>query len=286
MLGMLAVGLLAMSMAASAAHSGERSPDRDLEIAPTAKGFERSEAMAISQGAIGRAVGNHRFVDTDGTPLTLDQFAGKPLIVSLVFTSCAHICPATTQYLKKAVAQARSTFGNDRFNVVTIGFDARRDTPEAMATYARRQGVSGAGWHFLAADQATVDGLAAELGFLYFPSGGGFDHLIQSTIVGGDGVIYRQVYGIDFELPHLFEPLKELIYALAPDQSFYASLSNRVRLFCTVYDPASDSYRFSYAIFVGLAMGLLLGLVAIQMLVREWAKYRRSALRAQTGVDA
>lgn len=244
----------------------------------TQDGFDRTQALAISQAALGRSLGNHALVASDGTPVTLDRFSGKPLVVSMIFTSCAHICPATTQNLRKGVAEARRNFGTDSFNIVTVGFDAPRDTPEAMREFARRQGVTDAGWYFLAADQSTIDAMARDLGFIYFPSGGGFDHLIQSTIVDGEGVIYRQVYGIDFALAHLVEPLKELVYSLEPEQSLFQSLTNRIRLFCTVYDPASDSYRFSYAIFVGLIIGLILGAVAVYLLAREWAQHRRHNL--------
>lgn len=242
----------------------------------TQGGFDRTQALAISQGALGRHLGDHELLASDGRPVALGQFAGKPLVISMIFTSCAHICPATTQNLREGVAEARRNFGRDSFSVVTIGFDAPRDTMEAMREFARRQGIDEPNWYFLAADQPTIDAIAQDLGFIYFPSGGGFDHLIQSTIVDRNGSIYRQVYGIDFALAHLLEPLKELIYALEPEQSLYQSLTNRIRLFCTVYDPASDSYRFSYAIFVGLVIGLVLGAVAVYLLGREWARNHRS----------
>jgi protein SCO1/2 len=194
-----------------------------------------------------------------------------------VFTSCAHICPATTQQLRRGVELARQALGTDSFNVVTIGFDVARDTPDMMAEFARRQRAELPGWDFLSADKATIDRLSAELGFVYQPAGGGFDHLIQSTIVDQDGVVYRQVYGIDFKLPHFVEPLKALVFGIEPDQSIYEELTNRIRIFCTVYDPASDSYRFSYSIFVGLVVGLLMGTAAIWALIREWRGYRRAS---------
>jgi len=273
--------LLAMVIPAVAA--GASSEARAMR---TQEGFDRTQALAVSQAALGRSLGDHVLQASDGSPVTLDTFSGKPLVVSMIFTSCAHICPATTQNLRKAVAEARRNFGNDSFNVATIGFDAPRDTPEAMREFARRQGLRDAGWHFLSADQSTIDAIARELGFLYFPSGGGFDHLIQSTIVDGKGVVYRQVYGIDFALTHLLEPLKELVYSLEPEQSLYQSLTNRIRLFCTVYDPASDSYRFSYAIFVGLVIGLMLGAAAVYLLAREWARHRRHNLLVARRGDA
>jgi len=238
--------------------------------------FDRDQALGLSQGALGRRISDFQLTDTNGNSRQLSDYLGKPLVVSLIFTSCAHICPATTQHLKRGVATARQALGDDSFNVVTIGFDTDRDTPEMLARFASQQGVDLAGWDFLATDSDTIKRLSADLGFLYFPAGGGFDHLIQSTILDAEGVVYRQIYGIDFKIPHLVEPLKELVFGLKPDQSIYEDLTSRIRLFCTVYDPASGSYRFSYAIFVGLVIGLIMGAAAIYLLIREWGSYRNS----------
>jgi protein SCO1/2 len=47
---------------------------------------------------------------------------------------------------------------------------------------------------------------------------------------------------------------------------------DRLRLLCTVYDPSQDRYRFSYAIFIGLFIGLAsLGGTA-WLLVRLWRR--------------
>lgn len=236
--------------------------------------FDRDRAIAFSQAAIGSRVGNHTLLRTDGTPAALADYRGKPLVVSLIFTSCAHICPATTRHLYRAVAEARQALGQDSFRVITAGFDTARDTPEIMADFARRQGLQMTGWDVLAADESTMAQLVADLGFIYYPAGGGFDHLIQSTVIDSEGVIYRQVYGIDFSIPHLVEPLKELVFDTRSEQPLYQALANRIRLFCTVYDPASDSYKFSYAIFIGLAIGLALGAAALVVVIREWQHLR------------
>ena len=37
-------------------------------------------------------------------------FNGKPLVLSLLYTSCYHICPMTTRHLSKVVEKARAIF--------------------------------------------------------------------------------------------------------------------------------------------------------------------------------
>ena len=218
--------------------------------------FDYDEALATSQGAVGRQLGAYRFVDTEGNAVTLEQFRGKPLVISMIFTSCYQICPMTTRHLSTVVDKARDALGNDKFSVVLIGFDTRVDTPDAMRHFGNKQGLAGRGWSLLSTDQNTVDELSRDLGFLYYPSSNGFDHLIQATIVDADGKVFRQVYGQVFDTPLLVDPLIDLVYGRAtPEQPLLENLINRVRLFCTTYDPARDGYYFDYSLFVGMLIG-------------------------------
>ncbi|MBM3555194.1 MAG: SCO family protein, partial [Alphaproteobacteria bacterium] len=50
--------------------------------------LDEKKAMAYSQDAIGRHVGDASFVDSDGKARRLADFAGKPVLVSLIYTSC------------------------------------------------------------------------------------------------------------------------------------------------------------------------------------------------------
>jgi protein SCO1/2 len=175
------------------------------------------------------------------------------------------------------VRKARRVLGDSSFSVLTVGFDTANDHAAAMRTFATQQSVDIQDWTFLSTDQPTIDALSADLGFQYFPSPSGFDHLIQSTIVDAGGIVFRQVYGIQFDTPHLIEPLKVLVFGEDPTDSLFDQITARVKLFCTVYDPASDSYKFDYSIFVGLFIGLSLGTIFLYLLIREW-RFSRSRL--------
>jgi len=240
--------------------------------APGVAEFSREEALAFSQAAIGETLAGVALVAPDGQQVAVEDFRGKPLVISMIFTSCHHICPSTTQYLQEVVKKARGALDEDSFQVVTVGFDVANDNPERMAQFGRSNGVNDPGWQFLAGDELAIDSLVSQLGFIYLPSSRGFDHLIQSTIVDADGKIYRQVYGITFPTPQLIEPLKELVFGHPREQSSLSYLGNRIRLFCTVYDPATDSYRIDVSVFIGTIVGIITSLVFGRVLFREWRK--------------
>jgi protein SCO1/2 len=234
--------------------------------------FSHDEALAYSQAAIGQPVGEVELTRADGSAVTLENFRGKPLVISLIFTSCHHICPTTTRNLDEVVQKAREALGADSFEVVSVGFDTRNDTPERMAQFRRAAGVDDKRWGFLSADAGNMAELVGQLGFIFTPSPRGFDHLIQSSIIDAQGKVYRQVYGISFPTVQLVEPLKQLVFGEPREQSTLDYLTNRIRLFCTVYDPASDSYRIDISVFIGTIVGLIVSILFGAVLIKEWRR--------------
>lgn len=262
----LICGLLLHMLAAPVA--GASSQSISTTAAPV---FDYDQALAVSQSALGNQLGNHAFIDTDGNRLSLDQLRGKPLVVSMVFTSCYQICPMTTRHLAKMVQKARKALGEDSFNVAVIGFDSAVDTPDAMRFFAAKQGVSDNGWQLLSANEQTIVSLSEELGFQFYPSSNGFDHLIQATVIDAEGKVYRQVYGQVFDTPLLVDPLIELVLGRSPpEQPLLENLVDKIKLFCTTYDPVRDGYYFDYSLFLGMLIGGTIILFAGTIVFRGW----------------
>lgn len=216
-----------------------------------------AEALRISQAAIGRTVQDVRLTVADGEGLTFEALRGRPVVLSLVYTSCYYVCPSLTLRLRETVKVARQALGTDKFSVVTVGFDTPNDSPERMQSYARERGAIQPGWYFASTDAAGIERLATTVGFTYFPSPKGFDHITQTTIMDARGRVVLQVYGDDFAPPLVVEPLKKLVWGQNLDRRTFEGLVNTVRLFCTIYDPSSGRYRFDYSLIVNIAAGSL-----------------------------
>ncbi len=255
----LAAGLLVLALSAQAATT----PDAE-------------ETLARSRAVLGDTLPDLPFRDTEGRVVRLGELRGRPLLVSLVYTACADICPTLIQNIYPIIENAQEMFGPDSFRVVTIGFDAARDTPERMRSFARSQGVDLPGWLFLSAEQKTIDALTEAVGFTIYPLAGGFGHLAQVTVVDAEGRIYRQIYGADFDPPQIVEPLKDLVYGRYRPMSGIEDVLDRIRLFCTIYDPDSGRYYFNYALFIRIAIGSGALFLVLLVIVREW---RRSPAR-------
>ncbi len=243
---------------------------------PAGRSLDPRDALAISQRAIGTTLGDYTLIDRGGRAVRLASYRGKPLVVQFVYTGCFQACPTATKFLGRAVVEAQRTLGPDAFRVVTVGFNLPFDTREAMGEFQRKQGIDLPRWEFLAADTATVDGLARDTGFVWVPTGGGFDHLTQVTIVDGDGRVYRQVYGESFELAMLTGPLRELLADARTPPPDLAGLLERVRILCTVYDPLTGRYRLNYGLFIEIAVGLSVVGATLWFLGSEWRRQRRA----------
>ena len=248
-----------------------------LFLAQPAAGLDEKESLRVSQAAIGTQLGDYVFRDSEGREVRLSALRGQPLVVNFVYTGCFQVCPAATQYLAQSVAEAERALGPGKFRVATIGFNLPFDTPQAMKQFARKANITSSNWIFLTPDAATLPQLLADFGFRFEQTVSGFDHVLQASIVDGDGRIYRQLYGESFAAPQFVGPLVELVTRTPRPAGDLASYLEQVKLLCTVYDPASGRYRVNYAIVIELFVGASIFLIGIPALAIEWRRRRTKA---------
>jgi protein SCO1/2 len=260
-LAAIAIAALLLLPAGAVANDGRLDPKRAIE---------RSES------AIGRSLGAYTVTTTDGQALALASLREKPLVISLVYSACSSVCPVTTQRLIDAVSEANRMFGPDRFEVLTIGFDARNDTPARMAQFASMQGIKAPNWRVASADAATINAVLRDLGFSYANVAGGFDHITQTTILDRGGRVHRHVYGEDFPLRMFMEPLRELISGQSAPLTV-SGVIDRIKFICTTFDPGAGRYKIDYGLIFGSVIAGFSLLLFFLVILREW---RKTAQRA------
>lgn len=236
----------------------------------------RVDALKVSEAALGRKISDHVLRDAKGGTVRMSELLGRPVVLSLVYTSCVQACPIVTQTLLRAAEKGVQALGIDSFTVVTIGFDAAVDSPEALSEFARKQGAELSNWRFLAADAETAARITEETGFTFYRSSRGFDHITQTTLLDKEGKVFRQIYGDIFDPPVLVEPMKDLILGRGAPVASVSALVDRVRYLCTLYDPVADRYRFDYSLFIQFGIGILgLGTI-VYALIRAMRQTRKS----------
>lgn len=130
--------------------------------------------------------------DQSGHAAALDRYQGQPVMVSMFYASCPHVCPmliATAQRLERELPEAQ----RGRLRVLMVSLDPRRDTPEKLRELAQRHNVDLSRWTFARAEAADVRRLAAVLNIQYreLPDGE-FSHATVITLLRPDGRIEAQ----------------------------------------------------------------------------------------------
>jgi protein SCO1 len=250
--------------------------------APAVPALDAADAMRASQAVMGQTVGDHTLLDREGRPVRLSSYRGKPLLVSFIYTGCFQVCPTTTRSLDETVRALQGRFGDNQFNVISVGFNQPADSPQALKAFAAQHRISRPNWDFLSPPPPTVDSLTRDFGFRYAATPAGFEHVLQVTLVDPQGRIVRQVYGDRVAADALGEPMKQLLVGapLSPSSPL-ADLIDQVRLLCTVYDPKTGTYRVDYRLPLEVVGGLLFIFAMGVFTFNEW-RARRARRKSLT----
>jgi protein SCO1/2 len=245
---------------------------------PTGNSNEVLKKVNIEQKLNNQIPLDLRFRDEAGREVALGDYFkdGRPVVLTLVYYECPMLC---NQVLNGEVGafQALSFTPGKEFEVVTVSFD-EREGPELAAkkkeTYLRRyrREGSGAGWHFLTGDRASIDALAQAVGFRYAwdEQSQQFAHASALMVATPAGRLSHYFYGIEYSPKDLRLALVEA------SEGKIGSPVDSLILYCYHYDPAAG--RFAPVMGVLRAAGVLtvLGLVALLFYLRRVTRRRQA----------
>ena len=131
--------------------------------------------------------------DAQGRTRHLAEFRGQPFVASMIYTHCTSVCPRITADLK-ALDRALPAEVRARTRFLLFSLDPERDTPAALAGFARERGLDPERWTLLAAGPDDMRTLAAVLDVRFRPDAGGeIAHSAVIVVVDREGVIrFRQ----------------------------------------------------------------------------------------------
>jgi protein SCO1 len=166
-----------------------------------------ASVLALGQGSYLADIGPAppvRLIDSERRPFSLDSLRGKVVLVSFLYTTCNGSCPATASRLDRVRRDLREggLWGRS-VEFVSISLDPGRDTPEALANYAKIYRAEPKTWHFLTGEPARVAEVIgswdmwAKLG----PSGV-IDHPSRVFLLDPKGH-RREIYNLDSLTPEM-----------------------------------------------------------------------------------
>lgn len=137
--------------------------------------------------AAGDTLPDVTYSDQNGHKVSIGGLRGHTLIMTFIYTNCADACPLVTAKFARLAAALPA----DRFELLEISIDPARDSPAAIANFARAHGVHAPNWHVLTGDARLVDSFAKPLGVSVIAGGHGeLLHSERTVIAGPDGRIH------------------------------------------------------------------------------------------------
>ena len=128
-------------------------------------------------------------VDQNERAFALDSFRGKPLLISMFYSSCQFVCPRIVESLRRTEAGLPADLrGSVPLLMVTI--DTVHDTAAVLKAMAQERQLDENVWTLARSDARNARKLAALLGIQYreLPSGE-FNHTSLILLLDADGRI-------------------------------------------------------------------------------------------------
>jgi protein SCO1/2 len=155
----------------------------------------------------GDAVPDFKLRNQDGRPIHLNQFRGKALVLTFIYTRCPspEFCPRVTRNfaaLEKRMAANPGLYAKS--HLLSVSFDPEHDTPERLRAY----GVTYMGndsknafahWEFAVPEKPVLAEMAKffDLG-MTVNADTMITHTLSTTLIGPDGKVVRFYPGNDW----------------------------------------------------------------------------------------
>lgn len=280
-LGMVlsAAVLVLFSLDSNAKYDGTPAPKVANEQADELKGVGIDEKLGAKLDL------SLQVKDEAGNVVPLSSyFDGKhPVILSPVYFSCPGLCNFHLNGLTDGLKLMEKDWGvGGKYQVISLSFDSK-ETPDLAAnkkqTYMKLYGREGAekGWHFVTADEATVQAITKALGFKFRwdEKANEWAHASAAVILTPDGTISRYLPGISFQPQDI---------KLALNEAAEGKIGNFVEhlvLYCFKYDPQQSKYTlaaFNVMQLGGAVMVLVMAIWLLPVYIRS-RKAKKSAGR-------
>ncbi len=149
----------------------------------------------------GDVVPDFVFLNQSGKTVRLEQFRGKPLLLTFIYTRCPipDYCPLMSSNFREVLRLLQSDpAAFAKAQLLSISIDPEHDTPAVLHSYGtgyvRAIDPNFQHWQFVTGSPEEVRKAADIFGISYDQTSGQIMHNLRTALVGADGKIIK-VYG-------------------------------------------------------------------------------------------
>jgi protein SCO1/2 len=182
-------------------------------IAHSPASAEKAAAVHIPQP--GEEVPDFKLVNQNGKNISLHQYRGQTLLLTLIYTRCPFpdFCPRVSHEFSAIDQKVRADPARyGKTHLLSISFDPAHDTPKVLRAY----GFSCANskdlalfnrWEFAAIHQAELPEFADYFALTYKEEGGLITHSLSTAVISPDGKILKWYHGADWQASDLLQDI-------------------------------------------------------------------------------
>ncbi len=154
----------------------------------------------------GEEVPNFALINQDGRKIHLQQFQGKPLLLTFIYTRCPfpdYCLRMSHNFLEVMQELQKSPQVFAKAQLLSISIDPATDTPPVLRTYGKTY-VDGIDpkfqhWEFATGSPEEVRRTADFFGLVYNQKDGQIVHSLSTVLIGGDGKVLKVYSGNDWK---------------------------------------------------------------------------------------
>lgn len=173
---------------------------------------------------IGANAPDATLVNQDGKQIKLQQYRGRALVVTFIYTRCP--LPDYCTLMSKNFAEINRELDKlpelrERSHLLSITLDPAYDSPKVLRSYGAAhtenyQGEKFEGWEFATGKHEEIQRVANFLGLSYTQEGEQINHSLRTAIIAPDGKLYKLYRGNEWKPAEVINDLRELNGARQP----------------------------------------------------------------------
>lgn len=167
---------------------------------------------------IGASVPDAALVNQDGKQIRLQQYRGRALVLTFIYTRCPlpDYCTLMSNNFAALKRELdRSAELGDRARLLSITLDPAYDTPKVLRSYGAAhtenyEGEKFERWEFVTGKPEEIQRVANFFGLSYRLEGEQINHSLRTAVIAPDGKLYKLYRGNEWKPSEVLKDLREL----------------------------------------------------------------------------
>lgn len=185
---------------------------------PSAAAATGTPADGPTEPEIGATPPGATLVNQDGKQINLQQYRGRALVLTFIYTRCPlpDYCTLMSNNFAAINRELnKSPELRDGARLLSITLDPAYDTPQVLRSYGAAhtenyQGEKFETWEFATGEPEEIRRMANFFGLLYKQEGAQVDHSLRTAVIAPDGKLYKLYRGNEWKPAEVLDDLRAL----------------------------------------------------------------------------